>query len=197
MRLVTFVPQPASRRTPAGSTRIGALAGEEKIVDLNAAGALYGRDVEKRDDYRRLADSRIPADMRRFIEGGDASLEAAAVALDYALRAGEDAVGTEGETVLYRRQHVQLKAPIRPGKFFHTAGNFREHHQEAVKAGFSHPVLPWIVFFQNVDAIIGPDEPVIYPSHLTRELDYELELAIVLKKAGKHFREDCRLPGLQ
>jgi 2-keto-4-pentenoate hydratase/2-oxohepta-3-ene-1,7-dioic acid hydratase in catechol pathway len=48
-------------------------------------------------------------------------------------------------------------------------------------------VLPWIVFFQNVDAVIGPDEPVIFPPHLTQELDYELELAVVLKKAGKHF----------
>jgi 2-keto-4-pentenoate hydratase/2-oxohepta-3-ene-1,7-dioic acid hydratase in catechol pathway len=47
--------------------------------------------------------------------------------------------------------------------------------------------MPWIVFFQNTDAIIGPDEPVIYPEHLTQELDYELELAVVLKKAGKHF----------
>ena len=80
-----------------------------------------------------------------------------------------------------------MKAPIIPRKFFHTAGNFREHHHEAEKAGFSHPVMPWIVFFQNVDAIIGPDEPVIFPPHLTQELDYELELAVVLKKAGKHF----------
>ena len=89
--------------------------------------------------------------------------------------------------MFYRREDVRLKAPIIPKKFFHTAGNFREHHHEAEKAGFSHPVLPWIMFFQNVDAIIGPDEPVIFPPHLTQELDYELELAIVLKKAGKHF----------
>jgi 2-keto-4-pentenoate hydratase/2-oxohepta-3-ene-1,7-dioic acid hydratase in catechol pathway len=47
--------------------------------------------------------------------------------------------------------------------------------------------MPWIVFFQNTDAIIGPDAPVIYPEHLTEELDYELELAVVLKKSGKHF----------
>src|SRR5260370_25008808 len=47
--------------------------------------------------------------------------------------------------------------------------------------------MPWSVFFQNTDAIIGPDEPVIYPEHLTQELDYELELAVVLKKTGKHF----------
>src|SRR2546428_93385 len=36
-------------------------------------------------------------------------------------------------------------------------------------------------------AIFGKDEPVIYPEHLTQELDYELELAVVLKKGGKHF----------
>jgi len=95
--------------------------------------------------------------------------------------------GSVGEPVVYRRSEVKLRAPILPRKFFHTAGNFREHHEEATRAGFSHPVLPWIVFFQNVDAIIGPDEPVIYPEHLTQELDYELELAVVLKKAGKHF----------
>src|SRR5258707_178453 len=47
--------------------------------------------------------------------------------------------------------------------------------------------MPWIVFFQNVDAIIGHEEPVIFPEHLTQELDYELELAVVLKKSGKHF----------
>jgi 2-keto-4-pentenoate hydratase/2-oxohepta-3-ene-1,7-dioic acid hydratase in catechol pathway len=43
------------------------------------------------------------------------------------------------------------------------------------------------VFFQNVDAIIGPDDPIVYPEHLTDELDYELELAVVIKKAGKWF----------
>ena len=48
-------------------------------------------------------------------------------------------------------------------------------------------MLPWIVFFQNVDAIIGHDEAVVYPEQLTQELDYELELAVVLKKSGKHF----------
>ena len=53
-----------------------------------------------------------------------------------------------------------------------------EHHEEAQRAKFSHPVRPWIVFFQNIDAIIGPDEPVIIPEHLTQEVDYELELAV-------------------
>src|SRR5713101_8266962 len=140
MKLVTFHSQ-------GRETRIGALAADSQIVDLNAARA----------------------------------------ALDYAVKLGPEAAGPSGEPLTFRRNAVKIKAPIGPKKFFHTAGNFREHHEEATKAGFSHPILPWIVFFQNVDAIIGPDEPIVYPEHLTEELDYELELAVVLKKAGKHF----------
>jgi 2-keto-4-pentenoate hydratase/2-oxohepta-3-ene-1,7-dioic acid hydratase in catechol pathway len=82
---------------------------------------------------------------------------------------------------------VRLRAPIVPKKFFHTAGNFREHHEESKRVDWAHEVAPWIVFFQNVDAIVGPDEPVVYPEHLTQELDYELELAVVIAKAGKWF----------
>jgi 2-keto-4-pentenoate hydratase/2-oxohepta-3-ene-1,7-dioic acid hydratase in catechol pathway len=82
---------------------------------------------------------------------------------------------------------VRLQAPIIPKKFFHTAGNFREHHEESTRVNWSHPVLPWIVFFQNVDAIIGPDDPIIYPEGMTNELDYELELAVVIRKSGKFF----------
>jgi 2-keto-4-pentenoate hydratase/2-oxohepta-3-ene-1,7-dioic acid hydratase in catechol pathway len=82
---------------------------------------------------------------------------------------------------------VRLRAPLVPRKFFHTAGNFREHEEESKRVNWSHEIAPWIVFFQNVDAIIGPEEPVVYPEHLTRELDYELELCVVVKRAGKHF----------
>jgi 2-keto-4-pentenoate hydratase/2-oxohepta-3-ene-1,7-dioic acid hydratase in catechol pathway len=90
-----------------------------------------------------------------------------------------------GET--FALDDVRLRAPIVPKKFFHTAGNFREHEEESKRVGWSHKIAPWIVFFQNVDAIIGPDEAVVYPDHLTNELDYELELAVVLRRSGKDF----------
>jgi 2-keto-4-pentenoate hydratase/2-oxohepta-3-ene-1,7-dioic acid hydratase in catechol pathway len=82
---------------------------------------------------------------------------------------------------------ARLRPPIVPKKFFHTAGNFREHEEESKQVGWSHKIAPWIVFFQNVDALVGQDDPVIYPEHLTEELDYELELAVVIGKPGKHF----------
>jgi 2-keto-4-pentenoate hydratase/2-oxohepta-3-ene-1,7-dioic acid hydratase in catechol pathway len=183
MRLVTF--QGASREE-----RIGALAADGWIVDLNAAYASYLRTVEREGTFYALADARVPSNMRGLFENGDRGLDAARAALDYAIKGGPEIRGPSGEPIFYRRESVRIKAPIVPKKFFHTAGNFREHHEEAQKSGFSHPVLPWIVFFQNVDAIIGPDEPIVYPEHLTEELDYELELAVVLKKSGKHFSVD-------
>ena len=82
---------------------------------------------------------------------------------------------------------ARLRAPIVPRKFFHTAGNFREHEEESKRVAWSHEIAPWIMFFQNVDAIVGPDEPIVYPEHLTEELDYELELAVVIGRSGKWF----------
>jgi 2-keto-4-pentenoate hydratase/2-oxohepta-3-ene-1,7-dioic acid hydratase in catechol pathway len=95
------------------------------------------------------------------------------------------AVGETGEVVPLSQ--ARLRAPIVPKKFFHTAGNFREHHDDLARVNWSHPVNKGIVFFQNVDAIIGPDDPIVYPGTLTSELDYELEMAIVIGKPGKFF----------
>lgn len=178
MRLVTFEAQP-------GDPRVGAISGSH-IVDLNLACQLYFRDRGEAQ-FRRLAGARVPAEMRALFEGGEPGLAAAREALRFAEALPEAALGPGGETLRPPLEGTRLRAPILPKKFFHTAGNFREHDEEARRAGFSHPVLPWIMFFQNVDAIIGPGAPVIYPEHLTQELDYELELAVVLKKAGKHF----------
>lgn len=180
MKLVTFHSQERKNR-------IGALTIDGQIVDLNAAYALFLHDEKGECAFYPLADARVPADMRGLFANGDRGLDSAQLAFDYAMKEGSEVRGASGEPVFFRRDAVQIKAPISPKKFFHTAGNFREHHEEAEKSGFSHPVLPWIVFFQNVDAIIGPDEEIVYPEHLTEELDYELELAVVLKKSGKHF----------
>src|SRR5262249_17806372 len=155
MKLLSFHSQ-------AREERIGAIT-PTGIVDLNAACALYLRNVEQEGAFYALADARVPPNMRRLFENGDRGLEAARRALEVALDEGPATIGASGERIFFSPAEVCVKAPIIPKKFFHTAGNFREHHVEAEKAGFSHPVLPWIVFFQNVDAIIGPDEPIVYP----------------------------------
>jgi 2-keto-4-pentenoate hydratase/2-oxohepta-3-ene-1,7-dioic acid hydratase in catechol pathway len=115
---------------------------------------------------------------------GDVVTELDVASMREYFEAGEVAQPTGTEHAL---ADVTLRAPIIPKKLIHTAGNFREHEDDSKRVNWSHEIAPWIVFFQNVDAIIGPDEAIVYPEHLTQELDYELELAVVLKKAGKWF----------
>jgi 2-keto-4-pentenoate hydratase/2-oxohepta-3-ene-1,7-dioic acid hydratase in catechol pathway len=107
---------------------------------------------------------------------------------------GGTAVAAEANKRRTRERHaladVKLNAPIIPKKIFHTAGNYAEHGEEGRRAGWVAEIRPWIVFFQNPDAIIGPDDPVIYPEHLTKELDYELEFCAVIGKPGKYFSVD-------
>ncbi len=158
MKLITF--EDSVRRS-----RVGALAADGRIVDLNSACALYLREVENESAFDRLADALVPPNMRELFGGGDTSLEAARKALEHAL-GDDDAIGPRGETIFYSSDEVALKSPIVPRKFFHPAG------------------------FLNVDAIIGHDEPVIYPEHLTQELDCEIQLAIVVKRSGKYFSSD-------
>lgn len=102
---------------------------------------------------------------------------------------GHPVTGPARERMTKRRfplASVRLRAPIIPKKIFHTAGNYAEHAQEGNRANWVAEIKPWIVFFQNPDAIIGPDDPIIYPEHLTKELDYELEFCAVIGKAAKH-----------
>ncbi len=106
--------------------------------------------------------------IREIFERGEAGMEAA----------------RNADGPAFDLRDVRLRAPINPRKLIHTSGNFREHEEESKNVNWSHEIAPWIVFFQNVDAIIGPEDPVIYPEHLTTELDHELELAVVIAKKG-------------
>jgi 2-keto-4-pentenoate hydratase/2-oxohepta-3-ene-1,7-dioic acid hydratase in catechol pathway len=123
------------------------------------------RNVENEGAFDLLADALVPPHMRELFAGGDTSLEAARKALDYVLE-NDSVTGPRGEPIFYSADEIFMRAPIVPRKFFHASG------------------------FRNVDAIIGHEEAVIYPEHLTQELDCEVELAVVLKKDGKHFASD-------
>src|ERR1700712_5963216 len=121
-----------------------------------------------------------------YLDGEDIVELATGSTREYFDRGGE----VEETGVRVPLAEATLRAPIVPKKFFHTAGNFADHHKELQAVDWSHPVHKGIVFFQNVDAIIGPEEAIVYPEGLTKELDYELELGIIIGKSGKFFGPD-------
>ena len=102
MKMVTF-------ENAARQTRIGAIAPENRIVDLHIASALHIRDVEGAQAFYRLADALVPADMRALFRGGDSSLKAARQAFDHALLLGPKTTGPRGETLFYSVGDVKLR----------------------------------------------------------------------------------------
>ena len=186
MKLVTY-------RNTAGNKRVGAVISKEKqdhVVDLNYAFAAYLQESCNDNRPSEHADWLVPADMRALFEGGDESLGAARQAVTFAQDCGGATSLDIGYRILYPMKDVKLCAPIKPTKLIHTAGNFREHIDELDQHGIEYKnKAPWIVFYQNVDAIIGPDEEIKYPTGLTNRLDYELELAVVLKGKSAHLDE--------
>jgi 2-keto-4-pentenoate hydratase/2-oxohepta-3-ene-1,7-dioic acid hydratase in catechol pathway len=76
---------------------------------------------------------------------------------------------------------VHLLAPIpRPPRIFCVGLNYRDH---AVESKMEIPKVPTI-FLKLPSAVIGPEETVRIPA-LTQQPDYEVELAIVIGKAGR------------
>jgi 2-keto-4-pentenoate hydratase/2-oxohepta-3-ene-1,7-dioic acid hydratase in catechol pathway len=76
-----------------------------------------------------------------------------------------------------------LLAPvIRPGKIICAGVNYASHQRENPAA-----VLPQEPFFfaKLPSAIVGPDDPIIIPEPTT-QLDYEVELAVVIGRTARH-----------
>ncbi len=88
---------------------------------------------------------------------------------------------------------IKILAPIpRPGKLLALAGNYGEHIKEAsVKRGFNlglsdakkQTTVPR-PFLKPSTTIIGPDVEIPWPGY-SEQIDYELELAVVIGKTAK------------
>lgn len=85
---------------------------------------------------------------------------------------------------------VRLRAPLRPRKNVFCVGrNYTEHVAEGDRASGRQegpPPVP-IFFTKPPTSIIGPGEPVVR-HRSTRALDYEVELGVVIGRAGANLR---------
>ena len=81
---------------------------------------------------------------------------------------------------------VDLLAPITgPDKVLCIGMNYKDHALHHNKQVPKEPV----VFNKFPSCIIGPSDDIPYPE-ITKELDYEVELAIVIGKPGFHIPEN-------
>lgn len=149
MKLLTFF----DCNSNDGKSRIGALLGEDSVLDLTRAAGL-------------------PADMLSFVGGGDGAWDAAREAISRAESGG-------GDEFILPLSGVRIAAPLgNPGKVICVGLNYHDHCREA---GHDVPVNP-ILFAKFPSSIIGPGEGIEWPEGCTDRVDYEAELAFVMKK---------------
>jgi acylpyruvate hydrolase len=146
--------------------------------------------------------------MIALLEAGDQGMALARAALDHAASvvdqaAPERAIGTNGRRLAWARSDLRLLPTVpRPGKILHTSVNFAAHKKEVANAfksdewkshdwgsfHYKHPTG----FLQAPSSAIGTDAEVIIPS-FTEQLDYELELAVVIGRLAKNVTKEDAL----
>jgi acylpyruvate hydrolase len=187
MKLATYSP----KTMQSNKTSIGAVINENTVVDLHYAYARYLREVEGELRAYELAAGRIPPDMIGFLQGGEKAISEAKKTLQF-INGKKDPkiVGLSGERLIYPLAEVKLHSPIaRPGKILAAGKNYAEHVKEGAKGG-PVEIQPFPRgFVKLTTVVIGAEEPVEI-SHVTQQLDWEVELAIVIGKTGRYIPKE-------
>jgi 2-keto-4-pentenoate hydratase/2-oxohepta-3-ene-1,7-dioic acid hydratase in catechol pathway len=131
-----------------------------------------------------------PNDLLEVIAGGDEMLTACRDLLSIAREGGLPAA-------VVAVNAVSIVAPIpRPLKnVFCVGSNYRAHVSEANRAQAKADVAPKLpVFFTKPPtAVIGPGDSVLLEKSVSDKMDYEVELGIVIGKAGRNIRAEDAL----
>ncbi len=179
MRLVTF--------RHDGVDSVGALIGDQ-VVHLTRAYASYLRSL-KIPSPDLLAEAQLPNDMLQFLRAGERALVAAQRAIELVetqFSEGYNPRGAKGEQLLSPLAEVTLLAPLpRPGKLLCIGLNYRDHAAEVEMALPERPVL----FSKFPSCVVGPGAAIELPS-ISKEVDYEAELAVVIGREAKGVAEE-------
>jgi 2-keto-4-pentenoate hydratase/2-oxohepta-3-ene-1,7-dioic acid hydratase in catechol pathway len=120
----------------------------------------------------QATDASLPASVRELVTAGMAALKAA------------DEASRSSKAVSYKAANVKLLPPIPdPPKIVCLGLNYRDH---AIESGAAIPNEP-ILFSKYATALIGHGDAIVLPP-VSREVDYEAELVIVVGKRGRNIQ---------
>lgn len=165
MRLVTF------RSDVNAASRLGAIV-DSLVVDLAKLGSVVGQP--------------LPDNMLDFIDLGPAAVASTTKLL--ASYEGQFPVGTAAPLA-----NVKVLAPIpRPKKNIFGIGlNYVEHVAESSMSLDTSKELPKepVIFSKPPTTVIGPGDAVEHNAKITQQLDWEVELAVIIGTRGKEVEE--------
>lgn len=156
MKLVTY------RTGIEAMARLGVVE-DGIVVDVAGFGETVGLD--------------LPDRMLDFIDLGPVALRQLRTAL-------HEADGDWGNALALPIETVTLLAPIpKPRKNIFGIGlNYLDHVTESAKALDTDDALPKepVVFSKPPTAVVGPGDPVRHDGNMTQQLDWEVELAVII-----------------
>ncbi|GAA0430255.1 hypothetical protein GCM10008934_19680 [Virgibacillus salarius] len=160
-------------------SRIGCVL-DNYVLDVQHAYRQLLSSHEKKGIIANL-EKYLPSDASHFFAIGSSAIERAYEAVQYNLEKEE----VENRIPL---DDVRLKTPIeKPSKIICVGKNYANHVEEMKGEMPEYPVI----FAKYNNALIGPEDVIEKPA-FTSELDYEVELAVVIgKKASKVLKDDA------
>ncbi|MDH6710629.1 2-keto-4-pentenoate hydratase/2-oxohepta-3-ene-1,7-dioic acid hydratase in catechol pathway [Kitasatospora sp. MAA19] len=148
--------------------RLGARLGD-RVADLTALATAAG--------------ARLPDGLLEFIRAGEPATATA--------RALLTATPTD-HPALRPLTEVSLRAPLRPGKIVGVGLNYVEHVSESHRTLDTDRELPDrpVLFSKPATAVTGSGQPIRHNADLTKQLDWECELAVVIGEPAFRVAEE-------
>jgi 2-keto-4-pentenoate hydratase/2-oxohepta-3-ene-1,7-dioic acid hydratase in catechol pathway len=172
MQLVTF-------RRGRGEPKLGAVW-HECVLDL---GGLYKDQATQRGTLRRGRGG-FPRSLLEVIQDGEATWASVREVWEHGKGLVDQQAIEELATrrLAYPLKRVRLLAPIpAPARNVFCLGrNYADHAAERGAAAPDHPVY----FTKPGTAVVGPGDDIVHHA-ITKELDYEVELAVVIGTGGR------------
>lgn len=138
----------------------------------------------------RLIRARLGGDVVLARVEGDAAVvlahESAHPARDVLREALAEGVELSGDGARVALEDLQVLAPLaNPSKILAIGLNYADHARES---GMTPPESP-IFFAKTPNTIVGPNDPVVYRVADSTQVDYEVELAVVIGRRARDVSE--------
>ena len=142
------------------------------------------------EDFGDVANFPLPNNLLELIDMGIEVIDEINALL-------EDISENELNEISYDLNEIQITAPIpKPRKNIIGIGlNYTEHVAESARTLDTTGKLPQkpIIFSKPPTTVTGPNTNVLLNSNLTQQLDWEVELAVVIGKKGKYVAKENAL----
>ena len=153
-------------------------------------GFLHNNLVIDMEDFGEISNFPLPIDMLDLIDLGFEIIEEITEMI-------KDTREIDFEQIGYRLDEVEILAPIqRPRKNIIGIGlNYTEHVAESARTLDTTGKLPQkpIIFSKPPTTVTATNTEIIKNTKLTEQLDWEVELAVVISKKGKYVAKEDAL----